>query len=114
MGRAINDIQQMHGQFKLATNTSNTMAVLSGMAPVATMRDYAITVRNYSHGQGQLDCIVGGYRPCHNAETVIKDHHYEATADLLNTPDSVFCAHGAGYPVKWNQVPQMAHFPYQK
>lgn len=114
VGRAINDIQQMHGQFKLATNTSNTMAVLSGMAPVATMRDYAITVRNYSHGQGQLDCIVGGYRPCHNAETVIKDHHYEATADLLNTPDSVFCAHGAGYPVKWNQVPQMAHFPYQK
>lgn len=114
VGRSINDLQQMGGTFKLAPNNGGKTAVLTGTAPVATMRDYATAVRNYSHGQGQLDCVVSGYQPCHNAEEVIADKGYEPTADLPNTPDSVFCAHGAGYPVKWDQVPAMAHFPYMK
>lgn len=114
VGRAINDLQKMNGTFKLAPNDGKTMATLTGEAPVATMRDYATEVRNYSHGQGQLDCVVSGYHPCHNAEEVIAAKKYEPTADLPNTPDSVFCAHGAGYPVKWDQVPRMAHFPYLK
>ncbi|MGM9892523.1 GTP-binding protein [Limosilactobacillus sp.] len=114
VGRAINDIQQMHGDFTLAANDHNSMAVLTGQAPVISMQNYAVTVRNYSHGQGQLDYVVSGYRPCHNAAAVINSSHYEPTADLANTPDSVFCAHGAGYPVKWDQVPQMAHYPYLK
>lgn len=114
VGRSINDLQQMGGTFKLAPNNGGKMVVLTGTTPVATMRDYATTVRNYSHGQGQLDCVVSGYQPCHNAEEVIADKGYEPTADLPNTPDSVFCAHGAGYPVKWDQVPAMAHFPYMK
>lgn len=112
VGRAINDIQRMSGTFKLAASGNAT--ILTGTAPVATMRDYAQAVRNYTHGQGQLECIVAGYRPCHNATAVIAAHHYDPVADLDNTPDSVFCAHGAGYPVRWNRLPQMAHFPYLK
>lgn len=114
VGRAINDLQKMAASFKLSDRRTNTMAVLTGLGPVATMRNYPTVVRNYSHGQGQLDCVVNGYRPCHNATEIIQDRVYEPTADLANTPDSVFCAHGAGYPVKWSAVPAMAHFPYQK
>ena len=58
--------------------------------------------------------VVAGYYPCHNAEDVIKDVNYDPVADLKNTPDSVFCAHGAGFPVPWNEVPAMAHYPYRK
>ncbi len=112
VGRAINDIQQMHGTFNLAAESSLT--TITGQAPVATMRDYQQTVRNYTHGQGQLECVVAGYQPCHNASTVIANHHYDPVADLDNTPDSVFCAHGAGYPVRWNRLPEMARFPYRE
>jgi translation elongation factor EF-G len=77
------------------------------------MQDYSQTVRAYTHGQGQLECVVDGYRPCHNADEVIADESYVPTADLENTPDSVFCAHGAGYPVAWDQVPEMAHVAYR-
>lgn len=114
VGRAINDLQQMGADFKLTESGAGPLTTITGSGPVATMRDYAITVRNYSRGQGQLECVVDGYRPCHNAAEVITDHQYDPVADLPNTPDSVFCAHGAGYPVKWDQVPAMAHFPYQK
>ncbi len=113
VGRAINDIQRMNGSFQLGTETNGT-TVITGTAPVATMRDYAQEVRNYTHGQGQLECVVAGYQPCHNAEEVIAAHDYDPVADLDNTPDSVFCAHGAGYPVRWDRLPEMAHFPYQK
>ena len=114
VGRAINDIQKMNGTFRLAPNTGQLQSLLTGEAPVATMRDYATAVRNYSHGQGHLECIINGYQPCHNANEVITQAKYVPTADLANTPDSVFCAHGAGYPVSWDKVPEMAHFPYRK
>lgn len=114
VGRAINDLQQMGADFKLTESGAGPLTTITGSGPVATMRDYAITVRNYSRGQGQLECVVDGYRPCHNADEVIANHQYDPVADLPNTPDSVFCAHGSGYPVKWDQVPAMAHFPYQK
>ncbi|KRL27684.1 tetracycline resistance protein Tet (M) [Limosilactobacillus frumenti DSM 13145] len=113
VGRAINDIQQMSGTFNLQQGTQQDIGVLTGTAPVSEMRDYAQQVRAYSHGQGQLELTVDGYQPCHNANMVIASHHYDPTADLDNTPDSVFCAHGAGYPVKWDQVPAKARFPYQ-
>ena len=113
VGRAINDIQRMNGGFQLGAETGNA-TVITGTAPVATMRDYAQEVRNYTHGQGQLECVVAGYQPCHNAGEVIAAHAYDPVADLNNTPDSVFCAHGAGYPVRWDRLPEMAHFPYQK
>lgn len=111
VGRAINDIQQMNGTFKLGTDTE-VATTITGTAPVATMRDYAQEVRNYTHGQGQLECVVAGYQPCHNAEEIINNRQYDPVADLENTPDSVFCAHGAGYPVRWDRLPEMAHFPY--
>lgn len=76
------------------------------------MQDYAPEVYAYTHGQGQLACIIDGYRPCHNTEAVITAQKYDPVADLDNTPGSVFCAHGAGYPVPWDQVPQMAHVAY--
>ncbi|WP_125768507.1 elongation factor G [Lapidilactobacillus wuchangensis] len=114
VGRAMNDLQRMHGTFDQPTvNQSETgQTVLTGQAPVAEMRDYAQTVHAYTHGQGQLDCVVAGYRPCQDAAAVIAARNYAPVADLENTPDSVFCAHGAGYPVAWDQVPAAAHLPY--
>ena len=109
VGRAINDIQQMAGTFKLNDDHSNSSTtVITGTAPVTEMRKYASVVRAYTHGQGQLELTVSGYQKCHNADEVITKANYNPTADLANTPDSVFCAHGAGYPVKWDQVPSMA------
>ncbi|MFC6253219.1 GTP-binding protein [Secundilactobacillus hailunensis] len=114
VGRAMNDIQRMSGEFETPDNTGGTVVTLTGSAPVAEMQGYAQTVNAYTHGQGELECVVDGYRPCHNAAEVIADKDYNPVADLENTPDSVFCAHGAGYPVKWDQLPVMAHYPYAK
>lgn len=114
VGRAINDIQQMHGTFELDEANSQALTLITGTAPVVGMRDYAQSVRAYTHGQGQLELVVAGYYPCHNAEDVIRNVNYDPVADLENTPDSVFCAHGAGFPVPWNEVPAMAHYPYRK
>ncbi|MBB1128290.1 elongation factor G [Limosilactobacillus balticus] len=114
VGRTINDIQQMHGTFALDEANNQDLTMITGTAPVVGMRDYAQSVRSYTHGQGQLELVVAGYYPCHNAEDVIRDVNYDPVADLENTPDSVFCAHGAGFPVPWNEVPTMAHYPYRK
>ncbi|GEO65522.1 elongation factor G [Companilactobacillus nantensis] len=116
VGRAMNDIQKMNGNFD-APNISPdqgelTLTTVTGFTPVSEMQGYAQTVNSYTHGQGQLECIVDGYRPCHNAEAIIDTADYDPVSDLENTPDSVFCAHGAGYPVAWNEVPQMAHVGY--
>lgn len=113
VGRAMTDIQQMHGDFDAPVATETALTSITGDAPVAAMRDYAQTVRAYTHGQGALECVVSGYRPCQDAEAVIAAADYAPTSDLLNTPDSVFCKRGAGYPVAWDQVPAMAHVPYQ-
>lgn len=117
VGRALNDLQRMHGKVDPIDQTNQSgqligRTVLTGLAPVAQLRDYATVLRGYTHGQGQLECLVDGYRPCHNAENLIEQTNYVPTADLKNTPDSVFCAHGAGYPVKWDQVPNTMHCDY--
>ncbi|WP_461226255.1 GTP-binding protein [Lacticaseibacillus suihuaensis] len=112
VGRAMSDVQQMGGTFETPAQQGD-YAVLTGFAPVAGMQDYPATLRAYTHGQGTLDCVVAGYRPCHNAAAVIDAAAYDPVADLPNTPDSVFCAHGAGYPVAWDKVPQTAHCPYR-
>lgn len=114
VGRAMNDIQRMDGEFETPDSTAGTVVTLTGSAPVAEMQGYAQAVSAYTHGQGELECVVDGYRPCHNAEEVIAAANYDPVSDLDNTPDSVFCAHGAGYPVKWDQLPVMAHYPYMK
>ncbi|ANK60573.1 elongation factor G [Loigolactobacillus backii] len=115
IGRAMSDIERMSGSFAAPEVTAISgvgPTTLTGFAPVSEMQDYAQEVHAYTHGQGQLECIVAGYRPCHDVKAVMADLKYDPVADLDNTPGSVFCAHGAGYPVAWDQVPQMAHFPY--
>ena len=92
--------------------TDADYAVLTGECPVSEMRDYAMDVNAYTHGRGRLSCTFAGYRPCHDEERVVREAHYDPEADLDNTPDSVFCAHGAGYPVKWYKVPEFAHVEY--
>jgi len=113
VGRAMNDIQQMNGTFETPEMVDGSdLTIISGTAPVATMQGYSQTVNSYTHGLGNLECVVLGYQACHNAEEIIENKDYNPVSDLENTPDSVFCAHGAGYPVPWDEVPQMAHVPY--
>ena len=128
VGRAMSDIQRMAGTFEMGDDagagfgsgaaastgsaTDADYAVLTGECPVSEMRDYAMDVNAYTHGRGRLSCTFAGYRPCHDEERVVREAHYDAEADLDNTPDSVFCAHGAGYPVKWYKVPEFAHVEY--
>ncbi|NEG70456.1 elongation factor G [Bifidobacterium choloepi] len=114
IGRAMADIQRMAGSFGTPA-TDGDYAVLEGTAPVAEMRDYAMAVNAYAHGRGHLTCSFDGYHPCHNQDDVLADPdhaNYDPERDLENTPDSVFCAHGAGYPVKWYKVPEFMHLPY--
>ena len=92
--------------------TDGEYAVIEGEAPVSEMRDYAMDVNQYTHGHGRFSATFGGYKPCHDAEQIIAAAAYDPEADLDNTPDSVFCAHGAGYPVKWYKVPEFAHVDY--
>ena len=108
LGRAINDIQQMGGRFD-APETVGDIALLSGSASVAAMSNYWQSVTAYSRGRGRLTCSVRGYEPCHNAEEVIAAIGYDAEHDTENSPDSVFCDHGAGFVVKWDKVTEMAH-----
>jgi len=89
------------------------MAILTGSAPVATMRDYQREVNSYSRGRGKLTCTFRGYEPCHNAEEVIEISGYEPDRDLDNPTGSVFCSHGAGFVVPWNQVPEYMHIESQ-
>ena len=106
-GRAIGDLRAMHGDFSV--ENTETDAVLEGKAPVICLRDYGMEVAAYTGGRGRLSCIMAGYFPCHNAAAVIADAHYDPEADLENTPDSVFCAHGAGVTVKWDKVDEYCH-----
>ncbi len=114
VGRAMTDIQRMHGEFDAPEVTTGETVTIVGTAPVSEMQGYSQEVNAYTHGRGQLECLVAGYQPCHNADEVIEAADYNPTGDVPNTPDSVFCAHGAGYPVKWDQLPVMAHYPYAK
>lgn len=111
VGHAMADVQRMSGSFDTPSGDGEYM-VLEGEAPVAQMRDYAMDVNAYTHGRGHLSCVFAGYRPCHNADEVIEQSAYDPESDLENTTDSVFCAHGAGYPVKWYKVPEFMHLDY--
>lgn len=110
IGRAMADIQYMHGNFN-PPETMDDMSIITGTAPVSTMYDYAKDVVQYSHGKGKLLCALKGYEPCHNSDEVIARMGYNADADTNNTCDSVFCSHGAGYNVKWDEVKSHMHLP---
>lgn len=110
VGRAMSDIQLMHGTFN-SPELDGEMSVLTGSAPVSAMCDYAGTVRQYTRGVGKLSCTLKGYEPCHNAEEVIAEFDYNPDSDTDNTCDSVFCSKGAGYNVKWDEVKSHMHLP---
>lgn len=108
VGRAMTDIQKMYGNFEQPVTDGET-TVITGRAPVVTMRDYQKEVISYTKGIGRLSCIFGGYAPCHNAAEVIEQIGYDSERDPENPTGSVFCAHGAGFVVPWDQVPEYMH-----
>ena len=108
VGRALSDLQRMHGRVE-PPETAGDMAVLTGSAPVEQLRDYGREVAAYTRGRGRLCCTGGGYAPCHNQEEVVAAMGYDPERDVENPPGSVFCAHGAGYNVKWDEVKAHAH-----
>ncbi|MBQ8237570.1 MAG: TetM/TetW/TetO/TetS family tetracycline resistance ribosomal protection protein [Oscillospiraceae bacterium] len=108
LGRAITDIKAMGGEFDTPEGTG-TLSTLKGLVPASELGDYADTVASYTQGRGRLQITLQGYAPCHNQEQVVAEAAYDPEADLENTPDSVFCAHGAGFNVKWNEVTNYMH-----
>ncbi len=110
IGRAILDIGNFAGHAD-APETDGTFARITGYAPVSTMRNYQAEVRAYTSGRGALTLKMRGYGPCHNPEEVIERYGYEPERDLRNPTWSVFCAHGAGFEVPWDEVDVMAHVP---
>ncbi len=108
IGRGITDIRAMGGIFD-TPESSGSNAILRGKVPVAQVGDYPQEVASYTKGLGIFQTRMAGYLPCHNPEAVVATFQYDPEGDLENTPDSVFCAHGAGFNVKWNQVPTYMH-----
>ncbi|MGM9549591.1 MAG: NYN domain-containing protein [Faecousia sp.] len=108
IGRAITDIRAMGGEFD-APEAVGVLSILKGLVPASEVRDYADTLAAYTQGRGRLQLTLHGYAPCHNADAVISASGYDPEADPDNTPDSVFCAHGAGFNVKWDQVKHYMH-----
>ena len=110
VGRAMNDVQNMGGSFDPPeTGADGDTTLLTGTAPASTMRSYPMEVVGYTRGRGHLTLTLDGYRPCHNAAEVIEAAGYEPEHDLDNPADSVFCAHGAGFVVPWEQVRSHMH-----
>ena len=108
VGRAMTDLQRMGADFE-PPETEGDYAILEGSAPVAVMRAYPQEVTTYTRGLGRFSCQLKGYAPCKNQEKIVEEIGYDPTADLDNSPDSVFCEHGAGVIVKWNDVPKQMH-----
>lgn len=110
VGRAMTDIERMHGTFGLP-QTEADRTILTGVAPVSTMRDYQKEVHAYTRGNGTLQCTLKGYAPCHNTEEVLAATGYDSERDTLHPTGSVFCAHGAGFLVPWYEVKEYMHLP---
>ena len=110
VGRAMNDISRMNGHFS-PPELIGEYTVIKGSAPVFEMRDYSSEVIKYTRGEGRLSLSLKGYEECHNADEVIAQIGYNPDADVINTADSVFCSHGAGHNVKWDEVRSRMHLP---
>lgn len=107
-GRALNDLQNMSAEFSSPEIIEET-AVIKGSAPVSEIMDYQSEITGYSRGKGRLFCEYKGYFPCHNSDEIISQIGYDCDGDIDNSADSIFCSHGAGFNVKWNEVPQYMH-----
>ena len=110
VGRALSDLNRLGAETDAPVTDGDT-AILTGSAPVAALRDYPTELAAYTHGLGNLSLSAKGYQPCVNAEKVISEIGYDPASDLDNSPHSVFCSHGAGFIVPWNEVPSMMHLP---
>ena len=109
LGRACNDIRLMGGTFSSPQDDGEN-AFISGTAPVSAMREYAVTLAAYTKGRGRLSCCVSHYARCKEEKKIIDEIGYDPEADIENTPDSIFCSHGAGVAIKWNRVEEYMHF----
>lgn len=110
LGRAMTDLERMHGQFE-APEQLGEKSILTGMAPVITIRNYQKEVQAYTQGRGVLSCQMKGYYPCHNQEEILANNSYDPELDVFNPTGSVFCSHGAGYVVPWEEVEEHMHLP---
>lgn len=110
IGKAMADIQRMHGNFN-PVETDGELSIITGVAPVATMGSYQKDVSSYTQGKGRLMCSLKGYEICHNTEEIIEKIGYNSENDIENPCDSIFCSHGAGFNVKWNDVQNYMHLP---
>lgn len=112
LSRAIYDIETMNGTFKLSKE-QDEMAYLTGKVPVSKMQNYQSEVISYTKGKGRITLQIDGYYPCTNQEEIISKINYDSESDLENPTGSVFCSHGAGFNVKWDEVENYMHIPYQ-
>lgn len=112
LSRAIYDIETMNGTFKLSKE-QDEMAYLTGKAPVSKMQNYQSEVISYTKGKGRITLQIDGYYPCTSQEEIISKINYDSESDLENPTGSVFCSHGAGFNVKWDEVENYMHIPYQ-
>ena len=110
VGRAISDLQQMSAEFE-PPETVGGNSIIRGCAPVSELSTYQGELIGYTKGKGKISCTLSGYRPCHNSDEIIENFSYDCDGDLENSADSVFCSHGAGFVVKWNEVPEHMHLP---
>ena len=108
IGRTMADIKRMSGMFEIQPEQEG-MSVLCGSCPVATMKEYSVEPASFTGGRGRITCRFGGYQPCHNAEEVIQQIGYDCEGDVENTADSVFCSHGSGVIVRWDEVKNHMH-----
>jgi len=113
VGRAMSDLQNKSAEFEIES-ASEDRTVISGTAPVSELHGYVRDVISYTGGKGSLSLVNGGYKPCHNSDEVISEFGYDPEADLVNTPHSVFCAHGAGFVVPWNEVDDYKHLTVEE
>lgn len=110
VGRAMSDFERMHAAFSLEQNEADAdISVITGSVPVSTLGDYQTEVIAYTKGKGQLSCRLKGYEPCHNQAEVMEQINYDAEGDVENTAASVFCSHGSGFTVPWQEVPSYMH-----
>jgi ribosomal protection tetracycline resistance protein len=110
IGRAMSDVQKMGGSFQEPV-ARDDVSLLNGRAPASEMKDYQTVLNTYSRGRGRISCAVSGYELCHDQERVVAESGYDPERDVENTADSVFCDHGSGDIVKWDQVREFMHIP---
>lgn len=109
VGKAMTDLEQMSAIFELSSQNEHSTSTITGIVPVSEFGDYQTEIISYTKGMGRISCTMAGYKPCHNTDEILAQTHYDANKDPLNPADSVFCSHGAGEIVAWNEVFERMH-----